>query len=209
MSKDDRRQNAQLAFPDGLNWFPVPRSFPCGEWETLQDWVVAEAHLAYYVGRGQFDDSRPSDEWFIRAYGWIEAGWQFFTSTKNHFQFMLFHDIEVPPTHITVDAYLGDLPWAEAQDIYVQAHHSEVVEGPKLEPFDMPGTDAAMKMAYFTEADLETHALAASYNYAFRKDGMDVLVRAVFADLGILREGLPVLDEFVRGITVTFGEDAG
>ena len=114
---------------------------------------MAHAHAVFYVGRGQFDDSRPSDEWFIRTYGWIEAGWLSFSAAKNRYQFLLFHDIEVPPTHIKVDAYLGDLPWTEAQDIYVRAHHGEVVEGPKVELFDMPGTEAAMKTVYFTEAD--------------------------------------------------------
>lgn len=209
MSEHDIRQSARLKFRDGLNSFPVPRSFPYEQWQTLQDWTVAQAHLAYYIGRGQFDDSRPSDEWFIRTYGWIEAGWEFLNSTKNPFRFMLFHDIEAPPTTITVDAYLGDLPWTEAQAIYVQAHHDEVVEGPKLEPFDMPDTEATMKMAYFTEADLTTHALAAGYNYAFRKSGMDILVRAALADLSLIRDGIPVVDEFVRGITIEFGANAG
>jgi hypothetical protein len=116
---------------------------------------------------------------------WPEASWLAFASANNRFQFLLFHDIEVPPTHIKVDAYLGDLSWAEAQDIYLKAHHGEFVERPKLEPFEVPGADAATKLVYFTEANLETHVLAASYNHAFRKDGIDVLVRAVFADLGL------------------------
>lgn len=65
-----------------------------------------------------------------------------------------------------------------------------------------------MHASYFTEADLETHVLAAGYNYAFRKNGMDVLALITLADLGLIRDALPVLDDFVRGTTVDFGADA-
>lgn len=208
MSAHGLRQATKLNFRKDLNWVSLPNSFPFGKWEDPQDWAENMAAMVYYVGRSQFDDSRPTPEWFIRTCRLIDASWRTFASGKNRYKCLLFHDVDALPAHIAVDAYLGDLPWAEAQDIYVKAHHDEIVEGPHIESFDMPGADAAMRSAYFTEADLETHALAAGYNYAFRKNGMDVLARVTIADLGLIRGALPVLDEFVRGITVDFGSDA-
>ena len=207
MSTDDIRQTTRLGFHEDLNWVYLPYAFPCKGWDNAEDWVNDMTRMVYYVGRGQFDDSKPTPEWFIRTRKWIASGWVSFVSTKNRYKCLLFHDIDAPPAHVAIDAFLGDLPWPETQDIYVRAHHDEIVEGPRLEPFDMPETEAAIRIACFAEADLETHALYALYNYAFRKNGMDVLVRATIADLGLIRDGLPVLDEFVRGITVNFDTD--
>lgn len=208
VSTDDNRHTARLGFRTDLNWVSLPNKFPFGEWEDPQNWAENMTAMVYYVGRGQFDDSRPTPEWFIRTSKIIDTTWRDFASVKNRYKCVLFHDINALPAYVSIDAFLGDLPWAEAQDIYEKAHHDEIVEGPRVEPFDMPEAEAAIRAAYFTEADLETHALAAGYSYAFRKDGMDVLVRVTLADLGLIRDALPVIEEFVRGITVDFSANA-
>ncbi|ACU77216.1 hypothetical protein Caci_8393 [Catenulispora acidiphila DSM 44928] len=209
MSADDIRQTAKVGFRKDLNWVSLPNSFPFGKWGDSREWVENMAAMVYYVGRSQFDGSRPTPEWFIRTCGVIDASWRGFASVKNRYKCLLFHDVDALPAHVAVDAYLGDLPWAEARDIYVGAHHDEVVEGLRVEAFEMAGAEAAVRAVYFTVGDLETRSLVASYNYAFRADGMDVLVRSTFPDLGLVRDALPVLDEFVRGITLSFGGDAG
>lgn len=204
VSTDDIRQTTRLGFRKDLNWVSLPHRFPFDKWEEPQSWAEQMAAVVYYVGRGQFDDSRPTVEWFIRTHKFIEASRLNFLSVKNRYKCLLFHDVDALPAFVSIDAFLGDPPWAEAQDIYVKAHHDEIVEGPRVEPFDMPGAEAAVRIIYFMEADPESHALAADYNYAFRSRGIDVLVRASIIDLGLIRDAVPVLEEFVRGITVNF-----
>ncbi|MBS2547373.1 hypothetical protein KGQ19_10850 [Catenulispora sp. NL8] len=209
MKKHDVRQSAKLDFREDLNFILMPKVIPSANWATLQDWIVDAIRLSYYNGRGKFDDSRPSNEWFRRSYRLIEATWNALNSPGAHYQFLLFPNLEIPPVYLRVDAYLGDVPWKKAMKIYTHAAPDEVVvDSPRVEPFDYPGAETAARIVHFIEVDPSDHTLATRYSYPIRKDGMDILVRAFIPNLAYVQDGVPVLEEFVRGIVLSFRDKA-
>ena len=209
MKKPDIRQSAKLDFREDLNFIPMPKVIPFANWATLQDWIVDAVMNSYYVGRGRVDESKPPREWFRRSYRLIEATRDALNSPGAHYQFLLFPTLDMPPVYLRVDAYLGDVSWKKAMRVYSQGAPGEaVVKSPHVEPFDYPGAETAARIVHFIEVDPSDHTLATRYTYPIRKDGMDILVRAFIPNLAYVQDGVPAIEDFVRGIVLSFREQA-
>jgi hypothetical protein len=206
MTEQDLRFSARLTFPTELNWVNFPQSFPFQEWEDAEQWAGSMAMMVYYEGRGRADGSMPTEQWFDRTRAVIGSAFENLSSEGVRYRFLLFHDVDVIPTAISVRVFLGDLPWDEARPLYAGEFEEENrAEGPAVEAYDLDGADAAVRSLRYHYLDPDTRSLVALYDYAFRRDGVDVCVRAEFIDLTTIHGARPVLDAFVAGIGVTFG----
>lgn len=62
----------------------------------------------------------------------------------------------------------------------------------------------AQRSFYFQQPDPEDEALSAHYVYTVRRDGYDIVVQALYDDLATMRDGVPVVDQFVRGLGIVY-----
>lgn len=206
MTEQDFRASAKLTFPTELNWVNFPQAFPFREWQDVEHWAGSMALMVHYEGRGRRDGSTPDEQWFHHTRAIIGSAYENLSTEGVRYRFLLFHDLNVVPTPISVRTFLADLPWDQARPMYAgELEEDNRAEGPTVESFDLDGTEAALRSLRYVYLDPDTRSLLALYDYAFRRDGIDVCVRAEFIDLTAIRGARPVLDAFVAGIGVTFG----
>lgn len=201
----DVRQTARLRFAMETAWVSLPKSFPYKQWPDSSSWAEYMVSFVYFRHFGD-DAPVPSEKWIERTRQLIELGQRTFPDADNLHQFLIFYDLDQAPIHASADMFLGDLRWEDALELYSGGGSEGRVEGPFVESFDVPGAETGMRALRYTEIDPEAHAIAADYNYAFRKHGLDVVVRALFVDLSTLHDALPAIDVFVRGIDISFGD---
>lgn len=193
-----------LSYDKDTIWVGLPESFPYGEWQDRETWARYMTLFVYFRFMG--DNPPPPDlDWAERTFALIELGQQRFADGRNWDQFLLFYDLEQLPVPATVNAYLGSLPWEEVRELFSGAGTPGIVEGPTVESFEVEGADSAQRSFYFQQPDPEDEALSAHYVYTVRRDGYDIVVQALFDDLATMRDGLPVVDRFVRGLGVIHG----
>ena len=207
MTEQDLRLSARLTFPTELNWVNFPARFPFREWQDCEHWAGSMALMVYYEGRGRRDGSAPGDQWFQRTRAIIGSAYQNLDVEGVRYRFLLFHDVDAVPTPISVRTFLADLPWDEVRPMYAgELEEAGRAEGPSVESFDVEGAEVGVRSLRYHYLDPESRSLIGLYDYAFRSGGIDVCVRAEFIDLTTIRAAVPVLDSFVRGISITFGE---
>jgi hypothetical protein len=206
MTGQDPRLSAKLTFPTELNWVNFPQGFPFREWQDVGHWAGSMALMVHYEGSGRREGAVPDQQWFDHTRAIIGSAYENLSTEGVRYRFLLFHDLAVVPTPISVRTFLADLPWDEVRPMYAgELEEPGRAEGPTVESFDLEGAEAAVRSLRYHYLDPGTRSLVALYDYAFRRDGLDVCVRAEFIDLTAIRRARPVLDAFVAGIGITSG----
>jgi hypothetical protein len=207
MTEQDYRQSNKLTFDTSLNWINFPKSFPHQDFVSREQWAAEMAMTVHYIGTGRENSpGPPTEQWYDQTRVIIRSAHEKLSVGDAHYRFLLFHDLNAVPTPISVNRFFADMPWEEARPIFTGELNQNIVEGPYVEDFPMDDTEVAIRALRYHYLDPKKRTLSAHYHYAFRRDRMDVVVRAMFIDLSTMRDALPVLDAFVRGIGITFGE---
>jgi hypothetical protein len=205
MTDQDYRQSNKLTFDTDLNWVNFPRTFPYQDFASREHWAAEMAMMVHYVGTGRENSpGPPTEEWYDRTRVIIRMAHENLIVDDAHYQFLLFHDLNVAPTAISVNRFFGDLPWEEVRPVYTGELNQDIVEGPFVEDFPMDDTEVALRALRYHYLDPKERTLSAHYHHAFRRDRMDVVVRSMLIDLSALRDATPALDAFARGIGITF-----
>lgn len=205
--QDPAGQNLQrpiaLTYAMDTVWIRLPQSFPFEQWQDLKAWSGYMTLFVYFRFMGE-DPPPPSLAWAERTRSLIELGQQQFADGRNWDQFLIFHDLEHAPLPVDVDAFLGSLEWERTRELFSGATSPGIVEGPTVEPFEVEGAEVAQRSWFFQELDPAEQTVSANYVYTVRRDGYDIVVRALYVDLATMRDGVPAVDRFVRGIEVSY-----
>jgi hypothetical protein len=206
MTGPDVRQSARLVFPKTVNWVVMPPSFPFGQFTSVEGWAQNEALSVHYQAHGRHAPM-PEEDWYHRTWAVIAAAQRnLMRSGDPRYRFLVFYDPDAMPIPVSARIFLADLPWEDVLPLYTGAQDDSRVEGPVVDVLPVAGAEAGVRARRLHPLDPEAGTVTAVYDYAFRIHGIDVFARAEFLDLTVLRPALPVVDAFVQGIEVAFGE---
>lgn len=176
---------------DHNSWLYVPISWPWGDYATAEDWATGIAGLL----ADYHELDAEAREWLatsmLAARDGIDEGEARYLYLANPGELFFFVSVLYADSDESIS--LEDLAGIEG---------TATMGKTQTEVFESPSLGNGLKATRFVDAGEPNHDIAGITQYAWRSQGLDVVV--IFGDFKLVRvhELAPVIDEFARSISV-------
>lgn len=172
-------------------WLPVPTSWPWEVYPDLDAWATRVGDA--FVEVNSWDEQ--SRQWVIDACRALSLG-----TDENEWK------------HVAIDPearwiYAVSVFWNEERDDVTlddlaATDDETAIRAPERSEFPTPHLGEGLRSLRFVDAGEPKHEIVGILQFGFKADGFDIMVVASAYDLALHEEMMPLVDEFVRAISV-------